>query len=253
MDEPDEIAELIGRLEFVENGETTEGDCSTCGRLRTVRKIRFRNKADEEITGEIEIVELWVCVECDTRLVKRPAVVSDEYLAVPVFEKSDWSRFKMQKASGEEFANTLELEDREFAKSLSSFLDGEVTLDDGKQHPMLESIAKQVADEMRLPTEKQRLAFRGVYDGLMKDKRGGRSLKIESESERSLRVEASRILTTIGMRYLDKWPGDDTKDVVRSMAKQFEERGILSIAQVRYLRFIVEQLPPALLVDMESV
>lgn len=149
------------------------------------------------------------------------------------------------------FVSRLKIKNREFAKCLSGFLNHEVTLTDGTEHPVLASIAKQCVEDLKNPSDKQTHAFIGIYTGLLTKKRAGVPLAIETVEERASRASASRTFVELARKHKGKFVGRKTQEVLTSMIAQFDSRGSLSDKQVKYLRYIVEQLPPHLL-DLES-
>lgn len=152
---------------------------------------------------------------------------------------------------GADFATRLKAEDRVFVNKLAAFLEGDVTLDDGKQHTVLASIAKWVVEDERLPTEKQRSAFKAIFDSLMEKKKAGDPLVEETPETKEKRKDAAEILLKLGTKYIEKFTMK-TREIIVSMDTQFKKKGALSFKQVKYLRFIVEQLPPKLLEEIED-
>lgn len=149
------------------------------------------------------------------------------------------------------FLSRLKEKHRGFAKRLSDFSSGEVQLNDGSQHPLLQSIANQVLDGLKMPTQKQVSAFVGIFDKLQDKKRSGSALTLESSDDKAKRKNASEKLVNIARKHYSKFPGAKTQSTLLSFVKQFDEKGILTEKQIKYLRFIVEQLPASLLRDFE--
>lgn len=133
-----------------------------------------------------------------------------------------------------------------FTRCLASFLAGEVRFDDGTEHEFLDSVSKQVFDKQRVPSDAQISGFIKVYDTLISKKASGGVLHKESSDEHDLRLTASKKLLAIGCKRLHMFT-PKTREIIDSMKAQFDKKGELSVSQVRYLRMIVEQLPPSML------
>lgn len=133
-----------------------------------------------------------------------------------------------------------------FTKRLASFLSGEVRFDDGSEHEFLASVSQQVLDKCRVPSPAQIEGFNKVYDTLLRKKAAGGVLHKESSDEHDLRLTASKKLLAIGCKRLHMFT-PKTREIIESMDTQFKRKGELSVAQIKYLRMIVEQLPAAML------
>jgi len=161
--------------------------------------------------------------------------------------EADWGdRFG---TTDDSFIEELTLKDKNFAKRLSGFLAGDVTMSDGSEHELLASIASQAVDDLKFPTERQRSAFKKVYESLLDKKRAGEEVRCETDSEKEKRAKSSAKLVRIARKHIHKWPGKKTGDIINSMASQFDKKGSLSKKQVSYLTWIVEQRPPKILLE----
>lgn len=233
-----------------------QGECNGCGHATEVATFFLEDsregavlERDSDPKHVPEIIEVELCQGCAKTCnvegvgpwAKESVVM--EWKPLP----ADWGRFG---ASGETFIDELEHDDSVFVKKLSSFLAGEVRLEDGTEHPLLASVAKQVTEDLKKPTGKQVGAFKGIYDALMEKKRSGEPLRIETPEDKDKRKQASEKLLELAERGIGLWRRrgqSKTIDIVLSMKKQYLRKGNLSVPQVKYLRWIVENLPPELL------
>lgn len=161
---------------------------------------------------------------------KAPSISFDE---VPQVAPSDPS----------EFLDFLKKKNPVFVRCLAAFVNGDVKMSDGSQHPLLQSIADQVLNKNKVPTPKQMAAFRGVFNSLVETLKHDGVLEPESEESRELMAKSASTLLAIGVKWIGEFT-PKTRDVITSMDSQFKKKGRLSVKQLKFLQWIVEQLPP---------
>lgn len=150
-----------------------------------------------------------------------------------------------------DFIEKLREKEPAFVKRLASFLAGDITFDDGEENEFLKSVAEQVTVKIRNPTPLQIEKFRKVYDLLLAKKSFSGTLHKETTEELEMLQMAAVKLVGIGCKRLHLFT-PKTREIVTSMADQLSKKGSLSAKQVKFLRMIVEQLPPAMLEEREE-
>lgn len=148
------------------------------------------------------------------------------------------SQFEDPDARHDHFVQLLHGLDAVFTKKLMSFLEGDVRMDDGQEHPFLKSVADQIGTH-HLPTPSQRSAFKSIYDKLFRCKAMGLPLREETAEEKDYRKAMSRDLIAKALKWRDQFQGTRTKTVIDSMAAQYKERGMLTNNQIQYLKTVV--------------
>lgn len=266
-EELEELVLLLANAKLSRSAVLLTGTCSVCGHPN-VRIVRWRLDEGDSIEfclpcsllvmtndlfarswGMPKSVASGPAFDVDGYLAERRKVESKLHSTIPIGAGGPPSFLPPEffdPPSPEvlrEFIEGLKKSYPKFAVRLSGFLVGDVKMDDGTQHPLLDSIAKQVVEKRRMPTKKQELAFIGIFDGLVARKAAGLPLKMESEDERRKRANVSSRLVAIARRNITKWPGAKTREIISSMAEHFDKHGSLTEKQIGYLRFIVEQLP----------
>lgn len=148
------------------------------------------------------------------------------------------------------FIEKLRVKEPVFIGKVASFVAGSVTLEDGTQHPLLQSIAQRVLAS-EIPTERQMKAFGSVFDTLMKKKTLGIALKVETEEDKRERELASTKLIAIASKNIRLFT-PKTREIIKSMSDFHMARGYLTIKQMEFLKRMVEQLPSSVLSEKDD-
>lgn len=133
-----------------------------------------------------------------------------------------------------------------FAKHYLRYMNGDYSYEDGTQDEFLESVATQVKERLKLPTERQANAFVGQSRKLEQTKRDRGVLRRKTDKEKKLARTKTRVLLQIGFDNLDKFT-KPTEELFSSFRERFRDKGSITDKQLKYLQRIVEDLPDKLL------
>ena len=235
-----DVMALFADFEIIKQDiERSVGECEVCQKKKEVVFFYVRDTTKKEY----EETRLQVCRKCTKSLVN----VADFKRLWRTSASFPKVSFDDVPRDCDELLAYLERESALFFRKFIRFSGGDVTLDSGEEHPLLQSIADQVIDKLRPPSIKQASSFCNIFDNLIKRKQRGLSLKLKTEEEKVKDSERAKKYLDIGLSHLERFT-PKTHEVFYSMDRQFKDKSYLTEKQLNYLKSIIEELPDECLV-----
>lgn len=216
----EQVINSLRAAEVVEYSYTKESDrCLTCEQLKpSFLFVLEKDGVQDNFT---------FCIACIDKVFTKPITSACK---MALMRSNSEERYRMERKNiAVDITEEIDALYPDLYRSINLFLDGNLTMSNGEEHPILIDLFNKTVKRNRIPSEKQVELFNKITGDITMAKNQGK--------EYMDKFQGHEVDTLIHAINVNPVPAR-FKDSVESMIKQFKEKGSLSYKQYNFLKGI---------------